>query len=303
MVFPKKTRLLHSHQTLPHVCWKTDFPLNNLKEFFLFCYYFLFSGTLNKNLMSTCCSSRSFSSCCVSLATWSSWFSTSGWHSVRESPTGLPASSSTSSTCSSCRERTSLLCTRDRCLFAPQMFLWHFVEASPCWCDSTDRAADIPAFGSYALRTCTAVRKAALLVLALPGRQRSAETQSRLKKNVPLPFHFNTQKLTLSFWPLLRVTRGWGAQARTTPSLHPMTMMKRRDLTKWATESLSPNRFSFHTHTKVPFFFLLISNVLFELCCSLILQTCVCTRPSTPSNSAWAAFPTPPPTCGSGLSA
>lgn len=46
-----------------------------------------------------------------------------------------------------------------------------------------------------------------------------------------------------------------------------------------------------------PYVFSLVSHR------SLTLETRWCTRPSTPSSTAWAASPTPPRTCGSGPSA
>lgn len=94
------------------------------------------SGTSDRNLMSICYFFLSCSSCSVSLATWSSWFSTSGWHSVHETPAKRPASSSTSLTCSSCRGRIWLLCTQDRYVLTIYLLkhsqLWMCFE--PCWC-------------------------------------------------------------------------------------------------------------------------------------------------------------------------
>lgn len=72
------------------------------------------TGTLGRSTACIWSSSRSCSFCCVSLATSSSWFSTSGSSSLPGTPSMLPVCSSTSSTCSSCRETPCSLFTRDR---------------------------------------------------------------------------------------------------------------------------------------------------------------------------------------------
>lgn len=47
-----------------------------------------------------------------------------------------------------------------------------------CYLDSTDWAANFLSCDSHAVSSCAAVRKTSLLVLAVPWRQRPAQTQS-----------------------------------------------------------------------------------------------------------------------------
>lgn len=182
------TELPFMYFSLKTYCFNKHLGVQSLKPL---SYHFLYShtlfspsGTSDRNLMSICYFFLSCFSCSVSLATWSSWFYTSGWRSVHETPARLPASSSTSLTCSSCRGRISLLSTQDRYSMYWRSETWSALNAFTsllmhfCCLDFTDWAADFLSCDSYAVSSCAAVRKTSLLVLAVPWRQRPEQTQS-----------------------------------------------------------------------------------------------------------------------------
>lgn len=88
--------------------------------------------------------------------------------------------------------------------------------------DSTDWVADFLSRDSYAVCSCAAVRKTSLLVLAVPWRQRPAQTQSMseiyLKNMHPFICQYCQKSMLLSSQGYERVRRVSEDDNSTTPS-------------------------------------------------------------------------------------